>query len=91
MKKTFSILLSIVMLFSIIAITVSAADAYDPANYDYAYKLLDYMSGNANAGTGTAKLTSDEIDFTVEGGMLTKYSDYSNSGYINFRYCILCY
>ena len=84
MKKTFSILLSIVMLFSIIAITVSAADVYDPADYDYAYKLLDYMSGNANAGSGTAKLTSDEIDFTVEGGLLTKYSDYSNSGYKGF-------
>ncbi len=84
MKKTFSILLSIVMLFSIIAITVSAADAYDPANYDYAYKLVDYMSGSANAGSGTATLTSDEIDFTVEGGMLTKYSDYSNSGYKGF-------
>ena len=87
MKKSLAILLSVSILIAAIltmTFSASAADSYNPADYDYAYKITDYMSGNINAGTGTASTTTDAMIITVQGGQLTKFDSYTSNGYTGY-------
>lgn len=83
-KKTSSILLSVAILITtVLTMTfyASAADSYDPADYDYAYKITDYMSGTINSGSSK---TTDAMTITVQGGQLTKFDSYTSNGYTGY-------
>ena len=89
MKKSLAILLSFAMLITMVttmAISVSAADSYDPADYDYAYKLTDYMTGTINYANTASSSTfnADAMDITVDGGQLVKYDSYTSDGYAGY-------
>jgi len=74
MKKFISILLSVLLIIGSVAISISAD------NSEITFIPYDNMSGNMNAGTGTAKTETDNMTITVNGGILTKYANYI-SGY----------
>jgi len=70
MKKFISILLSVLLIIGSVAISISAD------NSEITFIPYDNMSGNLNAGTGTAKTETDNMTITVNGGLLTKYANY---------------
>lgn len=83
-KKVLSIILSLTILISmlsIMALSANAADSYDTADYDYAYKITDYMSGTINSGSSK---TTDAMTITVQGGQLTKFDSYTSNGYTGY-------
>ena len=84
MKKILSITLVIVLMLATVAISVTAAVTsapaeYFPADYDYAYKLVEHMKGSMNAGTGVSTQETDAITFILDGGFLVKYTDFGVS------------
>ena len=69
MKKIISILLSVLLIIGSVAISISAD------NSEITYIPHDNMSGNMNAGTGTAKTETDNMKITVNGGILKKFAN----------------
>ncbi|MGN0173764.1 MAG: alpha/beta hydrolase family protein [Acutalibacteraceae bacterium] len=69
-KKTLSVILAIIMIFTSISVSIAIAD-----ETAYSYVVYDEMSGNT-----TSTLESSNMKIIVNGGTLTKFTNYA-SGY----------